>query len=198
MKFQTAIAFLVVAAATPAAVTIAADPATKPATATAGKGLRETHTVEKTATITALDAAKRLATLTGADGSQFQVEASPEVTNFDKLKVGDKVVATYTQSLGVRIESAAHASPGVKETVIATPATGQARTGREVTATLKVESVDAANNMVTLSDGAGHSAPVDVVDPRARERLKTLRPGEMVVITYTEALALRLEKVAPK
>jgi hypothetical protein len=52
--------------------------------------------------------------------------------------------------------------------------------------------------MVTLSDGAGRSSAVDVVDPRARERLKTLKPGEVVVITFTEALALRLEKVAAK
>ena len=193
MKLTTAVACLVVAIAAPMTVAFAAD-----TTTTAGKGLHETRTVEGKATITAIDKAKRLATLKTADGSEFEVEVSPEVKNFDTLKVGDMVVATYTQSLGVRIEPAGQASPGLKETATATPAPGSPKVGREVTATLKVESVDAKNNMVTLSDGAGHSAPVDVVDPRARERLKTLKPGEMVVITYTEALALRLEKVAAK
>lgn len=198
MKFKTAVACVIVAVAAPMAVTFAAETAAKPAAAAAGKGLHESRTVEKKATITAIDTAKRLATLKTADGTEFELEASPEVKNFDKLKVGDMVVATYTQSLGVRIEPAGQASPGVKETTSATPSPGQHKVGREVTATLKVESVDAKNNMVTLSDGAGHSAPVDVVDPRARERLKTLKPGEMVVITYTEALALRLEPVATK
>ena len=198
MKLKTAMACLVIGVATSTTMTFAADTATKPAAAPAGKGLHESRTVEKSATITAIDPAKRLATLKTADGSEFELEASPDVANFDSLKVGDKVVATYVQSIGVHIESAGQASPGVKETTTATPAPGKAKVGREVTATLKVESVDAKNNMVTLSDGAGHSAPVDVVDPRARERLKTLKPGEMVVITYTEALALRLEKVAAK
>ena len=196
MKFNTALACLVIAVAAPTAMTSAADTAAKPAAA--GKGLHESRKIEKKATITAIDKAKRLATLKSEDGNEFEVEVTPDVTNFDKLEVGDMVVATYTQSVGVRIEPANQASPGVKETAMATPAVGKAEVGREVTATLKVESVDAAHNMVTLSDGAGRSAPVEVVDPRARERLKTLKPGEMVVITYTEALALRLEKVAAK
>jgi len=197
MKLTTALACLVVAVAAPMAMTSAADTAATPSAA-AAKGLHESRKVERKATITAIDKAKRLATLKAEDGNEFEVEVSPEVKNFDKLQVGDSVVASYTQSVGVRIEPASQASPGVKETAMATPAVGQAKVGREVTATLKVESVDAANNMVTLSDGAGRSAQVDVVDPRARERLKTLKPGEMVVITYTEALALRLEKVAAK
>lgn len=198
MKIKKAVACLLVAIGAPMAVASGAETPAEPAAAATGKGLHESRMIEKKATITSIDKAKRLVTLKSADGAEFEVEASPEVGNFDRLQVGDMVVATYTQSLGVRIEPASQATPGVKETASATPAPGQARVGREVTATLKVESVDVQNNMVTLSDGAGHSAPVEVVDPRARERLKTLKPGEMVVITYTEALALRLEKVAAK
>lgn len=193
MNLKTAMTCLIVAVAAATATSFADD-----TTAAPGKGLHESRKIERKATITAIDPAQRVATLKTEDGNEFELEASPEVTNFDELKVGDMVVATYTQSIGVHIEPAGKASPGVKETATATPAPGQAKVGREVTATLKVESVDVANNMVTLSDGAGRSAPVDVVDPRARERLKTLKPGEMVVVTYTEALALRLEKVAAK
>ena len=193
MNLKTAMACLVVAVAATTAPSFAGETSAAP-----GKGLHESRTIERKATITAIDVAKRVATLKTEAGDEFEVEASPEVKNFDELKVGDMVVATYTQSIGVHIEPAGSASPGLKETATATPAPGQAKVGREVTATLKVESVDVANNMVTLSDGAGRSAPVDVVDPRARERLKTLKPGEMVVVTYTEALALRLEKVAAK
>ena len=111
-------------------------------------------------------------------------------------QVGDVIAAKYTESLAVHIAPAGQASPGMKETTTTKPpGAGQAHVGREVTATLKVESVDVKNNTVTLSDDAGRSAPVEVVDPKAQERLKTLKPGEMVVITYTEALALSLNKV---
>jgi hypothetical protein len=198
MKFSAATAWLAIGIAAPVVVTFAADTAAKPATATAGKGLHESRTFEKKATITAIDPAKRLVTLKGEGGNTFELEASPDLKTFDTLKVGDVVVAKYTQSVGVHIAPAGQATPGMKTAATATPAPGQAHVGREVTATLKVDSVDVKNNTVTLSDNAGHSAPVDVVDPQARERLKTLKPGEMVVITYTEALALSLEKVPTK
>jgi hypothetical protein len=193
MNLKTAMTCLIVAMAAATATAFAGD-----TTPTPGKGLHESRQIERKATITAIDAANRIVALKNADGEEFVLEVSPEVQNFDKLAVGDAVGATSTQSLGVRIEPAGQGTLGVKETSSATPAPGQAKVGREVTATLKVESVDVKNNMVTLSDGAGRSSAVDVVDPRARERLKTLKPGEVVVITFTEALALRLEKVAAK
>jgi hypothetical protein len=196
MKFTTAAAWLVIGVAAPVTLTVAAETAAQPATATPGKGLHESRTFEKKATITAIDPAKRVVTLKGEGGNTFELEASPDVRNFDKLKVGDVVAAKYTQSLAVHVAPAGQATPGMKETTTAKPpGAGQAHVGREVTATLKVESVDVKNNTVTLSDDAGHSEPVEVVDPKAQERLKTLKPGEMVVITYTEALALSLNKV---
>ena len=132
-------------------------------------------------------------------GEAFDVEAGPEVTQFDKLKVGDVVVATYTESIAARIAAAGEgAVPGVKESVTGTPTPGNRKVGHEVTATLRVDAVDAKANKVTLSDGAGHSRVVDVVNPKVQERLKTLKPGEMVVVTYTESLAIRLDKAPAK
>jgi hypothetical protein len=197
MKFSTAMTWLVIGTAAPLVPTLAAETGAKAAAATTGKGFHESRTFEKKATITAIDPAKRVVTLKGEGGNTFELEASPDVKNFDTLKVGDMVAAKYTQSLAVHIAPAGQATPGMKQTTTAAPpAGGQAHVGREITATLKVEAVDAKNNTVTLSDDAGNSAPVDVVDPKAQERLKTLKPGEMVVITYTEALALSLNKVA--
>ena len=164
-----------------------------------GKGITATDTVEGRATITAIDAKTRTVTLKSEKGEVFDIEAGPEVVNFDKLKVGDVVVATYTQSVAARIAAPGEAAtPGVKESVTGTPTPGQRKVGHEVTATLKVDAVDAKANKVTLSDGAGHSRTVDVVRPEVRERLKTLKPGEMVVVTYTESLAIRLEKAPAK
>jgi hypothetical protein len=168
-------------------------------TAAPGKGIKATDTVEGRATITAIDAKTRTVSLKGEKGTEFDVEAGPEVVNFDKLKVGDVVVATYTESIAARIAAPSEgAVPGVTQTVTGTPTAGQRKVGHEVTATLKVEAVDAKANKVTLSDGAGHSRTVDVVNPKVQERLKTLKPGDMVVVTYTESLAIRLQPVGAK
>ena len=174
---------------------IAEDASAKPA---AAQPIKESETLERRATITAIDVPKRLVTLKGQDGDVFEVEAGTDIQNFDKLQVGDVVVATYTESLALEIAAPGKATPGITGTVSGTPTPGQRNLGRQVTATFKVEAVDAAANKVTLSDGAGNSRTIDVRHPQAQQRLKTLKPGEMAVITYTESLALRLEKVSGK
>jgi hypothetical protein len=47
---------------------------------------------------------------------------------------------------------------------------------------------------VTLADGS--TKKIQVQDPKAQERLKTLKPGNVVAVTYTESMALQLEKLA--
>jgi hypothetical protein len=195
MKSKILAACIVAALALPAVALAQQPAATSSVTAVPGKGITATDTVEGRATITAIDAKTRTVSLKNDAGEAFDVEAGPEVTQFDKLKVGDIVVATYTQSIAARIAAAGEgAVPGVKESVSGTPTPGHPKVGHEVTATLKVDAVDAKANKVTLSDGAGHTRTVDVVNPKVQERLKTLKPGEMVVVTYTESLAIRLEK----
>ena len=173
-------------------------PAETPAQASAAQPIKESETLERRATITAIDVPKRLVTLKGQDGDVFEVEAGPEIRNLEKLKVGSVVVATYTESLALEIAAPGAATPGITSSVSGTPTPGQRKLGSQVTATFKVEAVDAAANKVTLSDGTGNSRTIDVRHPKAQERLKTLKPGEMAVITYTESLALRLEEVSGK
>ena len=162
--------------------------------AATGKGVSASDTVEKRATVTAIDRATRTVTLKG-ETDEFVLEVGPELTGFDSLKVGDVVVATYTESIAARIAKQGEAAPGVTGSVIAEPPSGgKARAGREVTASLKVEAVDLKANTVTLSGADGDKRTVEVKDPKVQERLKTVKPGDVVVVTYTEALALRLEK----
>jgi hypothetical protein len=187
MEFKTFTACLLASLALPA-VALAAETAAQPIT--------ESKTLERRATITAIDVPKRLVTLKGQDGDMFEVEAGAEIQNFDKLRVGDGVVATYTESMALEIAAPGQASPGVSGTVSGTPTPGNPKLGRQVTATLKVDAVDTQANSVTLSDGSGSSRKIFVVNPQVQERLKTLKPGDMAVITYTESLALRLEPVS--
>jgi Cu/Ag efflux protein CusF len=194
MNVKTLIACILASLALPTLVVAAEAPA-NPA---AGLPVKESKTLERRATITAIDVPTRLVTLKGQDGDVFEVVAGPEIRNFDNLQVGDVVVANYTESLALEIAAPGQAAPGVAGSVAGTSTPGQPTLARQVTATFRIEAVDATANKVTLSDGAGRSRTIDVVHPQVRERLKTLKPGDMAVITYAESLALRLEKVPAK
>jgi hypothetical protein len=159
--------------------------------------------VEKTQTISAtvesIDTAKRLVELRKGD-ERRTIQVSPEVRNFDKIKVGDEVVATYYTGL-----AAAFKKKGESKTVGVVDATtgtarlpeGASRPGaaiaNKVTTTVVIEGVDRATNSVTFVGPAGMSRTVDVVDPKARQFISTLQKGDEVELTYVEALAVTLE-----
>jgi len=70
-----------------------------------GNVLAGTETVQARATMTveSIDAASRMVTLRGPDGRTYRVQAGPDV-RLERLKVGDKVVATYSVALAVSVE----------------------------------------------------------------------------------------------
>ena len=60
--------------------------------------------VDVTATISALDAAKREITLKGPEGREVTMVAGAEVKNFNQLKVGDKVDIQYVEALVLELK----------------------------------------------------------------------------------------------
>lgn len=61
--------------------------------------------VRGTVTVTKIDNAKRLVSFTGPGGNIFQVKAGPKV-QLEKLKVGDKLLATYVEAVAIKLEKA--------------------------------------------------------------------------------------------
>lgn len=155
-------------------------------------------TVKITATITAIDKATRDVTLKGPKGNELTVTAGPEVKNFDRMKVGDRVNAEYVEALTLQLvkgggqkvarteqAGAAAAKPGEK------PA---GAVGRQVTIVADVVAVDPATQTVTLK---GPQRTVDLVvgDP---EQFKRVAKGDQVEATFTQAFAMALEPAAGK
>jgi len=81
-----------------------AEPGEKPAAAVAAG-------VQATVTITAIDTKNRMVVFEGPRGNLYQVKAGPEV-HLEKAKVGDKLVATYTEALAITVEPAKKAKSG--------------------------------------------------------------------------------------
>jgi hypothetical protein len=154
------------------------------------------QTMEVSATITAIEKASRRITLKGPKGDVVSVIAGPEIKNFDQLKVGDIVNATYAESLvlelkkggGMKVEktekaAAVGAKPGE------TPAGVM---GRQVTVVGDVTKVDAATQTVTVK-GPQRTVDLKVRDP---EQFKLIAVGDQIEATFTEALALSVTPAA--
>lgn len=161
-----------------------AAPARGPATAV--------NTVTLTAVVEQLDLATRHVMLRGESGNVYDFVVSPEFKNLDKVKVGDTVAVNYTQAIAARIATPAEAGRGASIAASGTPpGTGRPVTvGAEVTEQLKVTAIDLDHHTVTLTGPGGQAETVEVRDPRIRERLKTLKVGDELFVTYSESLAL--------
>jgi hypothetical protein len=59
--------------------------------------------IQATVTVTAIDAPKRLVVFQGPQGGVYQVKAGPKV-QLEKLKVGDKLLATYAEAVALKLE----------------------------------------------------------------------------------------------
>jgi hypothetical protein len=152
-------------------------------------------TYQITATVAAVDHAKRQYTLVTPDGRRAQFTAGPEVTNFDQVREGDRVKATVTEQLLVsvrekgqpRTESQTTAQIAVAPKG-AKPAVVMADT---VDVTARVKSVDMKNRKATLEFPDGRTRTVSV---RPDVQLSDTDVGREVVFQATESIAVKVEK----
>lgn len=153
--------------------------------------------VSVTASVEAVDKAKRLVTLKGPEGNLVVVQAGPEVKNFDQIKVGDLVVVKYVEALTLELKKGGgqiRERTEREDAVAAKP--GQApgaAAGRQVTVIADVIGVDAAKQTVKLK-GPTRTVDLRVKDPN---QLKLIKVGDQVEATFTEAVAVAVEP-APK
>ncbi len=150
------------------------------------------------ATVEAVDPAARTVTLKGPHGKSITVSVDDKVRNLSELKVGDEVVAKYYEAIAFELKKPGEAVPGrsVTEGAAALPP-GQnpaGAAGQQVKVVATITAIDEADGSVTLTGADGKKVNVKARDPR---NLKKVKAGDLVEITYTEALAISLEP-APK
>ncbi len=74
--------------------------------------------IQATVTITAIDLPNRMVVFQGPQGNVYQVKAGPKV-QIEKLKVGDKLLATYAEAVAIQLEkkkASPAKAPAAKET----------------------------------------------------------------------------------
>lgn len=153
--------------------------------------------VETTATVAKIDYTTRDVMLRSDDGQEFSFVASEQVENLPQVQVGDRVSITYAEALAYEVKKGGTAADG--GTVIAG---GRAEHGakpagalaRETKVTVLITAIDAKTPSVTFQGPGGNTRTIKVRHP---EKLKGVSVGDTVEITYTEAVAVKVE-AAPK
>jgi Cu/Ag efflux protein CusF len=179
-------------------VALAADEKAAP---TEPMGRTDSVLVTETASVEAIDLANREVTLKGPLGNTVTFTVDKRVKRLNEVKVGDLVRADYYVSFAAEVrkptpeeeknpimvqEAAGKAPPGTS------PAAGGLRRFKVVTT---IEGLDRPTQTVTVKGPMGRYLTARVADP---SRLTQVRIGDTVVITYTEALAISLEKEKKK
>lgn len=180
-----------VAALTAVALTLAACTREPP------KPVEVEDAVQVKATVEAIDLANRLVTIRGPEGNAVTLEVSPDVRNLPQVKVGDQVVVSYYAAIAAEFKEPGEGVKGVQEDIGAGRAELGERpggiVGRQVKATVIIESVDAKSNTVSFTGPYGMLRTIAVQDPDAQAFIKKLKKGDEVELTYTEAVAISVE-----
>lgn len=153
---------------------------------------------EARATVETVDQQRRMILLRGATGALLTVHAGPEVRNLPQVKPGDRVVVRYTEAVAARIVRPGDPAPE-SATTVAGAAPGERPAGLlvdRIRNRVRIEGVDPASGTVAFVGSDRVPRVVAVRQPAMREFLRTLKAGDEVEVTFTEAVAVSVEPAA--
>ena len=145
-------------------------------------------------TVSAVDKENKTITLKGPRGRTLTFDVQ-DPTKLETVKVGDPVVGTYLEALAVQVKPAGSTTPSATVTESrAGSKPGDNPAGairREVTLVGKIVKIDTKAQRVTLEGPKGGQETIKVKDPKNLEGVKV---GDLVEITYLQALVVALDK----
>lgn len=155
------------------------------------------NTDEVTAIVESVDQTDRTVLLRGPAGGLLTVQVGPDVKNLPQVKPGDRVVIRYREALAAQIAKPGQSLPPVQESSHKTTAPlGQKPSGtleHVVQARVQITAVDPKHNRVSFIGPAHIERTAQVLDPDMQRLLRTLKVGDQVDLTYTEAVAIKVE-----
>jgi Cu/Ag efflux protein CusF len=172
-----------------------AEKAPAPAEKAPVRGKSEASVTKIRGTVAGVDKDAGTVTLKGPKGRTVTIEVKDK-SKLDQINVGDPVVAAYMEAVAWRVVKAGSgAAPGVstQETRVSSKPgeTPAGAVGREVTATVTITAIDRKNHTVTVKGPQGGTETIKAKEPKNLEGLKI---GDMVEISYSQALAVSLDK----
>lgn len=152
---------------------------------------RSPQTVVRESTITAtvdrIERSSRVVTFR-SEGNIFQsLYIPPELTAFDRLRVGDVVTVRYTEAIVVAVRPGAKLKAPVDTTAEARRTDDTVT--QQLTAVVTIDSIDSQGLFLTYRTGDNARTVHRVKDPSL---VKGLKAGDRVEITVTRAQAISI------
>ena len=157
-------------------------------------GIVITETAQIKAKVEDVDTAKRTVTLKGPRGNTVTLKADESMENFDQIKKGDQVVATYIESMAVFVAKAGEKPvTGEVEVVKAAPkgAKPSLIAVDTVQETLAVAGIDYKKRKITLKWPDGKTKTVKI--HKNVKGFKKIKKGDSIVVRLTEAVAVAVK-----
>lgn len=162
-------------------------------------GINTATLIEATATVTAVDMERHLVTIQGPQGNLAVIQVTDQVKNLPQVKIGDKVDIQYYQSAIAELVKVDE-NTSLDTTVSSVKATRPegdkpgGAIGLQVRRRAEVMFVDPYQKFITfLSPDRGLRKISLKNSPELQHYLDELKKGDIVEVTYTEALAISLE-----
>lgn len=172
-----------------------AAPPPMPTTAAApeASGFTAEEYVEGEATVVAVNRTDRKVTLQNARGQAITVQVPADV-NLNRVTAGDNVLIGLLQSVSARVLPPGSAALGNTLEVASTqPGQPEGRAwGQQLTVVAEITAINLVNHTVTLRGAEGNSDTISVKNPEMQQRMANLQVGDLVELTYSEALGTRL------
>ena len=170
------------------------DAQTPPSPSPPMTGKAEGAVVRVRGTVSAVDKENKTITLKGQGGRTITFDVQ-DPTKLETVKVGDPVVGSYLEAVAIQLRPAGSTTPSATVTESrAGSKPGDNPAGvirREVTIVGKIVKIDTKAQRVTLEGPKGGQQTIKVKDPKNLEGVKV---GDLVEITYLQALAVALDK----
>jgi hypothetical protein len=157
--------------------------------------------VKMQASVEKIDAKKRQLTLKGSQGKRVTLTATENIKRFDEIEVGDSVRAEYLTFLRAEFREPTAEEKATPLVVLSEVARAPKEVapagvvGAVVKAVVEVVAIDTEEKLVAIQGPRGNFTVLPVRDEAV---LRNLSLGEVVIMTYAEAVALSLEKEEAK
>jgi hypothetical protein len=149
--------------------------------------------VVATAQVIGIDRVDRTLVLLGPEGEVIAVEAGYGVRNFDQIRIGDEIEATYYESVAISIERAG-GELSESDVLVAARVPEGASPGAVVVETVEVSaeimSIDRSTRELRLKLPDGRKVKTRVHE--GVEIYNDLRVRDLIHVRYTEAVAVTL------
>jgi ribosomal 50S subunit-recycling heat shock protein len=157
-----------------------------------GASVSSSETVK--ATVMSVNQKTREVTIKTDDGQVHSFIAGDQVKNLAQVKKGDIITAVYTEEVAYEVLAHNKAAGAQSTAAVASAKPGAMPAGavaQQVTVTVQITAIDPSVPSVTFKGPEGNTKTIKVKDP---QKLVGVKVGDMVDITYTESLAVKVDK----